>query len=293
MDDAGLFERVPTFRFDRLEYFRQEKEGYLTVRSATHPETNEVVLNPTAGQIIGLCDGSRSVAGVVGAMTGLYPQAPKDLIERDVTTMLSSLSRMRVIEWDGPDPFHNPHAADLGSGWRGRLAGEDDARAIMGFLAAAPAATPAATPDATAADWFHYRSPLLAAGGLSEVEVRQGLYARLDHYFLLTTGDDVKGLVNVRSPFPYGSRLATVRLILVPRDCPAAPALLTYAVDLLPTAAAFPLTGVRLFHEPSAPLDPGLARLLGEADFKAEMTLRDELGPGRDLIVLRYSLGGA
>jgi hypothetical protein len=341
---AGLAGRVPTFHFDRLEYFREEKEGYITIRSSTHPETNEVVLNPTANQIIRLCDGSRSVAAVAAAMKGLYPKAPPDVIERDINTMISSLSRMRLIDWDGPDPFHNPHPADLGFGWRGRLASEDDTQAIVDFAARArksgafparsPAGSPAGSPAAALAGspapapaWLAFRSPLLSPGGLGELEVRQGLYARLDHYFLMTChgadgadgagsgagggasdgadgagdgagaagagNDAIEGLLSIRSPLPYGSHLAVVRLILLPRGCPAAPAFLRYAADLLPAAAPFSLTGVRLYWVRSAALDPDLAALIDGAGFAAEMTMRDEMGPEKDLIVLRYSLGGA
>jgi len=311
---AVLAGRVPTFHFDRLEYFREEKEGYITIRSSTHPETNEVVLNPTANQIIRLCDGSRSVAAVAAAMKGLYPKAPPDVIERDINTMISSLSRMRLIDWDGPDPFHNPHPADLGFGRRGRLASEDDTQAIVDFAARArksgalparsPAGSPAAAPagsPAPAPAWLAFRSPLLSPGGLGELEVRQGLYARLDHYFLMTCpsaddragNDAIEGVLSIRSPLPYGSHLAVVRLILLPRGCPAAPAFLRYAADLLPAAAPFSLTGVRLYWERSAALDPDLAALIDGAGFAAERTMRDEMGPGRDLIVLRYSLGGA
>ena len=55
-----------------------------------------VALNPTAAEIVGLCDGVRSVADMVGALQQRYPA---EGIERDVADFLAALAAKGLVTY--------------------------------------------------------------------------------------------------------------------------------------------------------------------------------------------------
>lgn len=62
-------------------------------------------LNPTARQIFELCDGTRGVDEIVASVARMFPQAPAEVIRRDVERILDQFFAERLILWassDGP-----------------------------------------------------------------------------------------------------------------------------------------------------------------------------------------------
>ncbi len=56
-----------------------------------------VALNPTAAEIMGLCDGARSVADIVGLLKQRYSA----VVERDVAALLDGLAAKGLVSY-GP-----------------------------------------------------------------------------------------------------------------------------------------------------------------------------------------------
>jgi len=54
-------------------------------------------VDATAAAVLGLCDGERDLAAIVGELAARY-NAPKDVIEKDVVAMLGDLEAKRVLE---------------------------------------------------------------------------------------------------------------------------------------------------------------------------------------------------
>ena len=54
-------------------------------------------VDATAAAVLGLCDGERDLAAIVGELAARY-NAPKDVIEKDVVAMLGDLKAKRVLE---------------------------------------------------------------------------------------------------------------------------------------------------------------------------------------------------
>jgi len=54
-------------------------------------------VDATAAAVLGLCDGERDLAAIVGELAARY-NAPKDVIEKDVVVMLGDLEAKRVLE---------------------------------------------------------------------------------------------------------------------------------------------------------------------------------------------------
>jgi pyrroloquinoline quinone biosynthesis protein D len=61
-----------------------------------------VVLNPTGAEILRLCDGSRSVASVVAALTARHGAA--GAIAEDVTAFLDRLAAKGLVRFGPPAP---------------------------------------------------------------------------------------------------------------------------------------------------------------------------------------------
>ena len=57
-----------------------------------------VALNPTAAEIVALCDGQRTVEQIVGVLRGKYDSAE---ISSDVETLLAGLVAKGLVTYDG------------------------------------------------------------------------------------------------------------------------------------------------------------------------------------------------
>lgn len=57
-------EHLPKFIEENLDYFREEREGCFTFLSKQHPETQQLVLNPTGVEVKKLCDGSNTLKDI-------------------------------------------------------------------------------------------------------------------------------------------------------------------------------------------------------------------------------------
>ena len=61
-----------------------------------YPERG-LLLNASAGEVVSLCDG-RSVNAIVEALHARYRDQPKERLEREVTELLTALSRRGLLE---------------------------------------------------------------------------------------------------------------------------------------------------------------------------------------------------
>lgn len=77
-------EAKPVFKKENILYEREEKEGYWTITSKVHPETRELIINPTARNILELADGSRTMNEIEFDFINKYPEVPKEKIKTDI-----------------------------------------------------------------------------------------------------------------------------------------------------------------------------------------------------------------
>jgi coenzyme PQQ biosynthesis protein PqqD len=75
----------------RLRYDRQEAR-YLLL----YPERG-LALNGTAVDVVRLCTGERTVAGIVDELDGKYTDRPRDVVEREVLTFLAALADRGLV----------------------------------------------------------------------------------------------------------------------------------------------------------------------------------------------------
>ena len=75
----------------RLRYDRQ-RDAFVLL----WPERG-LVLNRSATDILQLCRGNETLAGIVNALTGQYPHAARQVIETDVHRLIRDLSRRGLL----------------------------------------------------------------------------------------------------------------------------------------------------------------------------------------------------
>lgn len=277
--------KSPTPRFceDRVDYFREEKEGYISIRATTHLEVPEMILNETAKEIIMICNGARTLDDIVNEMLGIYPTVRKEIIERDVMALLQTLSRLRLLEWDMPNPFHNFFEAQLGEGFVACVCCEDNTEEIIDFLELVN--------NDEQSKFIKYKNPLLNSGDISEVGIRQKMFSGMDYYFLLKQKDDIQGLIIIRKPFIYSNTLCTGQLYYIKKECPVILEFYKYAVGLLPLVVQDTITGFRFYREESdIENEKDINKMFDELEIVTEFVLRNELGYGKHLRVYRIPI---
>jgi len=62
-----------------------------------YPEKG-LVLNPTATEIVKLCDGARTVSEIVVDLAARYDAAPRDVLEKEVFGFLNTLREKGLLE---------------------------------------------------------------------------------------------------------------------------------------------------------------------------------------------------
>jgi coenzyme PQQ biosynthesis protein PqqD len=76
----------------RLRYDRQG-DRYLLL----YPERG-LALNGTAVDVVRLCTGEHTVTGIVTELTGKYTDRPREVVEREVLTFLTSLAERGLVQ---------------------------------------------------------------------------------------------------------------------------------------------------------------------------------------------------
>ena len=60
-----------------------------------------LVLTPEAAEVLGLCDGARTVDDLVAALAARYPDAPEATLRTDVTDLLARLAARGFVGAEG------------------------------------------------------------------------------------------------------------------------------------------------------------------------------------------------
>ena len=81
----------------RLRYDRKTTR-YLLL----YPERG-LELNPTAAEILKLCDGERTVDAIVDRLAAAYPKKARDAVEREVLEFLGALAERGLVRGEADD----------------------------------------------------------------------------------------------------------------------------------------------------------------------------------------------
>lgn len=259
----------PTFKNEHLEYFRQEKDGYWTFLSKRHPEVRELLVNATGKQVLDLCDGTRTEEDIVKAMKDLYPEAPLDLITKDVSKILTNYSRVAIVTWDGENPYLFKREQYLDDDYFGRIGTEEDIEVIMQFAKEEQDGK------------VHFASPFCKDFDFDEIVLRQRIFNYNEEFFFLEKDNKIEGMISVALPVGNESHAGRIKTINCPKE--QLGTLLKYTLDTLPYIGVVKLTKIKVDEDMTNQMDPEILAVLTEEGFFEEVVMKEELGFGRDL----------
>jgi len=272
---------IPIFRKENLSYLREEKEGYWTLISKIHPETRDLIMNPTAKEIIELCDGTRALEGIENEMKSRYPMVEEKGLKMDVVKTIASFSRLGIIEWEGDNPFLYRCKEPLTEDFALMIGQEDDILKIERFIKSSPIYQ---SPADNKQKLFCYRSPYFRDLDYETLALRQKLFAYIEEFFLLLYREEIIGLLSIELPLLQNTTAATIKLIISPKDWFVN--LLRYAYDNFPVLAVREITKIRILESLKDSLDLGLKEILFKEGFVEEGFLKYEFGFGGDVKIL-------
>ncbi len=273
----------PIFRKENLSYLRKEKEGYWTFISKTHPETRDLIINPTAKEILDLCDGTRALEEIENEMKNRYPMVEEKRLKMDIAKTIASFSRLGIIEWEGYNPFLYRFKEPLSADFALIIGQEDDILKIERFIKSSPIYQSSADNQQKL---FCYRSPYFRDLDYETLALRQKLFAYIEEFFLLFYREEIIGLISIELPLLQNTTAATIRLIVSLKDWFAN--LLRYANDNFPALAVREITKIRILELLKDSLDLELKEILFKEGFVEEGFSKNEFGFGGDVKILAY-----
>ncbi|MEO0129294.1 MAG: PqqD family protein [candidate division WOR-3 bacterium] len=272
---------VPIFRRENLSYWREEREGYVTLISKVHPETRELIINLTAKEILDLCNGIRAIEEIEDEIQNKYPLVKKEQIKIDVAKTLSSFSRLGIIEWiNGDNPFLYRRKEPLSDNFWMGIGQEEEIHKIGQLIKSIPKLESYQNNGR----YFIYKSPYFHYSEYEELPLRQKLFAYLEDFSLLYHKEEIVGMISIEIPLLRNTTAGIIKLIIVPRDL--FEELIKYAQDNFPRLAVKDITKIKILELSTEPLDIKILEILHKIGYKEEGVLQDEFGFGRTVKIL-------
>ena len=81
---TNIMKQRPIFEQKNFSFRREEKEGYISVRSTNLPRLQELFLNRTTQNILKKCNGSNTVEQIIRIISDMYPDIQRQVIANDV-----------------------------------------------------------------------------------------------------------------------------------------------------------------------------------------------------------------
>jgi len=276
---------IPMFSKDNLMYFRDEKEGYMTLISKEHPETMELIINPTSKEILELCDGKRSIPDIYKTFEEWYPDVSKKRLQLDINKILSTYSRLGIIKWKGKNPFIDEMKEEIGGDFSISVGYEEHLPVIMDFLNSFGIPKQELyIPD----DYYFYLNPILLPNQeYKDVVIRQKLFSFSEEFFILRDKNKLLGLITMGVPIIQKgkSKAGVINLIVIKKEDKIFKNLLEYILRIFPMFSIVEPTKIKFFSEKE---DKDIISHLKENGFVLEGTLKNEIGFNKNLTLYSY-----
>lgn len=276
---------IPVFSKDNLLYFRDEKEGYMTLISKEHPETMELIINPTSKEILELCDGKRTISNIYKTFEEWYPKVSKQRLQLDINKTFSTYSRLGIIKWKGGNPFIDEMREKIGGDLSISVGYEEHLPIIMDFLNSFGIPTQEYNiPD----DYYFYLNPILLPNQeYKDVVIRQKLFSFSEELFLLREKDELSGLVTIGVPIIQKgkSKAGVINLIIIKKEDIIFKSLIKYALMIFPIFSIVEPTKINFLSEKE---DEDIISHLKENGFVSEETRKNEIGFNKDINLYSY-----
>ena len=268
-----MLKSKPIFVKENVEYEREEKEGFWTYLSSVHPESREIIINATSKEILSLCNGSRTTQQIEKEMKKRYSDVDFEKIKTDVDSVIASFSRLGLIEWKGINPFLYRKPEIIENDISMVIAQENDISEILKFI------EKHSTRDDS--DYIYYKSPSAPGEDYAELGLRQKLFFYAEEFFLLTKGNEIFGLISIGLDRFAGNSVASLKLIICPKQYFSK--LLEYTQDYSPVVSVVDFSKIRFYEALYKKDNPDLIKMLKEAGYQKEGTLKNEFGIDKNI----------
>ena len=291
LSKSVMKEHLPKFIEENLDYFREEREGCFTFLSKQHPETQQLVLNRTGVEVKELCNGTNTLKDIFTRFKARYPEVPSNILEEEIGNIVRGLWKLGLIEWIGSNPFKKLYVQHLGKNREAYVATEEDVEIIYSFLQIFGIPKPYA--DVETKKPF-YINPAFPLDGYSEVVMRQKMFFNTEGFFLLCENEIVKALISLTFPNALLPDRTTMFGLMLCADTQEPDVSLSRLIDFS-IAALQKITPQRIrcsklkclhLQETGKKANNVVCDFLSSKRFRQEAIFRDELGWGKDLLIL-------
>ncbi|MHB8075762.1 hypothetical protein [Desulfosporosinus fructosivorans] len=186
---------VPLFEFEKLFYFREEKEDYV---SFVAPNTNSIEpirINSSAYQILKLCNGKNKLHEILNTLYSLYSKVSQDMlgfIEGDLIETLHEFTKMNIIKWPkGGNPFMKKYT--FGDDYEIFMVTEDDFNDLYNFIIN--------NIEQNGIFDITYKNPTFNINEFDQLDLRNMLFNMFEDYFILKQNNKIIGLVSISCNF--------------------------------------------------------------------------------------------
>lgn len=280
IDQELVMNSIPKYEKERLYYFRYERENHVSF-AVRNGKTQELLMNGTAWEILQLCDGQRSVYGIIEEYRERYEYINKNInFTRDVVSTLHIFDKLWLLSWgNGGSPYMISKSITVKDEYTLTWVNESAIREIVATY----------EKYGEGVDCYFHNSPNNSYKGLNEYQkelsVRNKLFNYKEDFFLLRDCDNnVVGVVSVSNNYPE-SDILEVSTLIVPKDMMQAS--LEALQVLIRENYIFELSKLRIRVNSSRESEEKQV-IYERCGFEKCAILKDEYGKGNDLIIFDY-----
>ncbi|EGD50778.1 PqqD family protein [Thermoanaerobacter thermohydrosulfuricus] len=264
----NVMHAIPIFNKESLEYLREEKNGYITIILKNHPELRELIINPTAVEILKKCDGENTMEDIHNYLCDKYDSIDSKQIANDVLQVLSNFTKVGLISWKGEkNPFMSIYEEML-DGIRLRIAEETDIKSIIKMVEVIKS-------KKGDESILCYINPYKKIDiEYQEVAIRQKLFAFTEEFVLVSKDNNDIGLISFAIPIDYKSSAWSINLIYIPIE--VFDKAFKYAITKIPLISVRRITKIK-FHWIEGTIDKRVLDCFAKCGFSFEGTFRKEI----------------
>lgn len=269
----ALLCKTPKFEFESLAYYREEKEGNLTIRSKIHPNSIELILNETSKDIMNLCNGERDIKTITKEMMEMYMGASENLILGDIVKFLKEFSKMRLVTWKNGNPFFHDNKLQLDEGYTVSICSFEDAQKIYKFINRSSVKNQ----DKQPADLV-YINPFTIEAGFSINNIYRNLMDDIKKYIAIEKDGVLEGIACINI-----SRMTAVcdfLYIIINSENKYIGDFISYIIQTAPLISSNTVAGCRLYENTDSLIESEYMYVFKELGFYHSGILRDEIGYG-------------
>lgn len=278
INEISFLEFKPKFLNNLIAYSREENDGFFSFRFITPALTNETILNWTCVEVIKLCNGETSLEDIVDYFVTEY-NAPRELVIKDVISIIQNFLDLQLITWDGVNPFIEKVKFDLGDEYSAYLADYKDVNKIVSYFKKANIMDMDMEKNK-----YIYINPYVDLINLVNSEtLKSGFLTKAQYIFLLEKEGKVKGLFFGMNNLKIN--VNTIIAVLVDESTNKEQLFLDYVFSVLPQVSSKKVAKFRFYLSDK---DSIKSTLFKEDIFHRGITLEDELGYNCNIVEYNY-----